>query len=200
MGIRSLSNASISTGVKRSKVWDQSAVVLNTAYESIATTTVGAGGTSTITFSSIPSTYKHLQIRGVGRLTTASSGASNIGVRLNSDTGTNYSYHILSGRDGTTGSGGAGSSNQMYLPDMIIRDGSTANVYSGFVIDILEYANTNTNKTIRGLSGWDANGTGKIALTSGSWRNTAAVTSITLVPESDLYKQYSSFALYGIKG
>jgi hypothetical protein len=172
----------------------------NTSYESIATTTVGAGGSGAITFSSIPSTYKHLQIRGFGRLTTASSGASNIGVRFNSDTGTNYSYHILSGNGSTTNAGGAGTANQMYLPDMIIRDGSAANVYSGFVIDILEYANTNINKTVRALSGYDTNGSGKIALTSGSWRNTAAVTSITLVQESDSYKQYSSFALYGIKG
>jgi len=170
------------------------------SYESIATVTVGAGGQSSIDFTSIPSTYKHLQIRGIGRLTTASIGASNIGVRFNSDSGNNYSYHILSGNGSTVNAGGAGSANQMYLPDMIIRDGSTANVYSGFVIDILEYANTNINKTIRGLSGYAASGTGKIALTSGCWRNTAAVTSITLVPESDLYKQYNQFALYGIKG
>lgn len=174
--------------------------VNGSSYESISTVTVGAGGTSSIDFTSIPSTYKHLQIRGIGRLTTASSGASNIGVRFNSDSGTNYSYHILSGRTSSAASGGAGNSNQMYLPDMIIRDGSTANAYSGFVIDILEYANTNIYKTIRALSGWDSNGDGKIALTSGNWRNTAAVTSITLVPESDLYKQYSQFALYGIKG
>jgi hypothetical protein len=173
---------------------------ITNSFESIATATVGAGGQSSIDFTSIPSTYKHLQIRGIGRLTTASSGASNIGVRFNSDSGTNYSYHILAGRGGTASAGGAGSANQMYLPDMIIRDGSTANAYSDFVIDILEYANTSIYKSIRGLSGWDSNGDGKIALTSGSWRNTAAVTSITLVPESDLYKQYNQFALYGIKG
>ena len=179
---------------------DQSQYISTSSYESIATVTVGSGGQSSIDFTSIPSTYKHLQIRGIGRLTVASSGASNIGVRFNSDSGTNYSYHILSGNGSTANSGGAGSSNQMYLPDMIIRDGSTASVYSGFVFDILEYANTNIYKTVRALSGFDANGSGKVALTSGSWRNTAAVTSITLVPESDLYKQYNQFALYGIKG
>lgn len=35
----------------------------STDYDSIATTTVGAGGAASITFSSIPSTYQHLQIR-----------------------------------------------------------------------------------------------------------------------------------------
>ena len=41
--------------------------VLN-SYESIATVTVGAGGTSTITFSSIPTGYTHLQIRGIAQI------------------------------------------------------------------------------------------------------------------------------------
>ncbi len=61
-----------------------------TAYESIATTTVGAGGTSTITFSSIPSTYTHLQIRGIGR-SDAASGNSWIYLRADQTSSSLYS-------------------------------------------------------------------------------------------------------------
>jgi hypothetical protein len=170
------------------------------SYESIATVTVGSGGQSSIDFNSIPSTFKHLQIRAIGRLTVASAGGSNMGVRFNSDTGSNYTYHILSGDGATASAGGGGNTNQIFFADLIIRDASTANVYSGFVIDTLDYADTNKFKTVRGLAGWDANGSGKIALSSGVWRSTSAITSITLVPESNNFKEYSSFALYGIKG
>jgi hypothetical protein len=84
----------------------------------------------------------------------------------------------------------------------VASDNLSANIFSGFVIDILDYANTNKYKTIRYLSGYDANGSGRVGLGSGSWRSTSAVTSITLqgLEYSSNYKQYSSFALYGIKG
>jgi len=61
------------------------------SYESIQTVTVGAGGTATVTFSSIPATYTHLQIRGIAR----ASADTQLDVTLNSDTGSNYSYHTL---------------------------------------------------------------------------------------------------------
>jgi hypothetical protein len=71
-------------------------------------------------------------------------------------------------------------------------------------LDILDYANTNKFKTIRGLSGWNNNdtvdGNGSVRFISGLWRNTAAITSLKIVPEAAVnFKQYSSFALYGVK-
>jgi hypothetical protein len=75
---------------------------------------------------------------------------------------------------------------------------STASVFGGIVIDILDYANTNKYKTMRTLSGYDANGSGNVGLFSGLWMNTAAVTSINLLTFYDQYATYSSFALYGI--
>jgi hypothetical protein len=170
-----------------------------TSYESIATVTVGSGGSSTISFTSIPATYTHLQIRGIGRTTTAAAGGANFGVRFNSDTSSNYTYHLLSGNGSATNAAGGGNTNQVYFADLISRDGNTASVYSDFVIDILDYLNTNKFKTVRGLAGWDSNGSGQIGLSSGVWRNTNAITAITLVPD-DNFKQYTSFALYGIKG
>ena len=164
-----------------------------TDFESIATTTVGAGGSSTITFTSIPATYSHLQLRGIAR--NNNSADDSFALTFNSDTGTNYSRH------GLTGSGTAAAS---YAGSTVANVGiwaisAIANTFGAAVIDVLDYANTNKYKTIRSLNGYDNNGSGYIVLTSGNWRNTAAITSITLTANAGTFQQYSSFALYGIK-
>jgi hypothetical protein len=78
---------------------------------------------------------------------------------------------------------------------------STASIFGVAVCDILDYTNTNKYKTVRSLSGHDQNGSGYVTLMSGSWRNTAAITSITILRDSGgaNLTQYSQFALYGIK-
>lgn len=163
------------------------------SYESIATVTVGAGGSSSISFSSIPSTFKHLQIRG---FTLSSSPNNNIIVRLNSDSGSNYSYHALNGTGSIAESYGGTSTTFMSAG----YTGASSNG-SVFVTDVLEYGNTNIYKTIRSLGGIDQNGSGYINLHSGNWRNTAAVSTITITHGAAVnFNQYSSFALYGIKG
>jgi len=169
------------------------------SYDSIATQTVGSGGTSSITFSSIPSTYKHLQIRAIGRYTASTK---NLYYNFNGDTtDTNYYIHSIYG-DGSTASAAA-----VQLPiianDPFADSAYSANVFGAAVIDILDYANTNKYKTSRALGGADTNGSGTVRFTSSLWQNTSAVTSITLRPQAGLganFAQYSSFALYGIKG
>ena len=176
--------------------------VAPTSYESIATTTVGGGGSSTITFSSIPSTYKHLQIRFIGRSTD--TGGDRIGqkIQFNSDTGANYSRHQLFG-DGASAAAN-GTANATYILSglsELTAANAPANTFGVGVLDILEYANTSIYKTTRALAGQDQNSSsGRIFLASGNWRNTAAITSITLAPETGNYVQYSQAALYGIKG
>jgi hypothetical protein len=69
------------------------------------------------------------------------------------------------------------------------------------ITDVLDYSSVNKNKTVRTLSGSDANGGGEVALWSGSWQNSStAVSSITLINPSGNFLANSSFALYGIKG
>jgi hypothetical protein len=80
--------------------------------------------------------------------------------------------------------------------------GSTAgsNVFGTGIVDILDYQNTNKNKTIRNLGGIDTNGAGTIILTSGLWINTAAINRIDITSvNSSTIQQHSSFALYGVK-
>ena len=168
-------------------------------YESIATTTVGAGGTTPITFSSIPQTYKHLQIRILTRTTNTSGVNWIFPTRFNGDTGSNYTYHGLRG-DGTSAVSYAGTSQTSTLT---VNSGDDANSLLGWgvgVVDILDYANTNKHKTIRTLSGFEENGSGMVDLISGVWMSTSAITSISIAAGTGNFREYSSFALYGIKG
>jgi len=171
-------------------------------YESIATFTLSSS-TASIDFTSISSAYSHLQLRVMMRSTTVTTGTDDMWLRFNSDTGSNYSRHILQG-DGATASAGA-NTTQTRIPfgNAIPRASSAANVFGVAVIDILDYTSTNKNKTIRGLYGANENTTDtsfRVGLNSGLYFATpAAVTSITLLPEANSFAQYSSFALYGIK-
>ena len=137
------------------------------AYDSIATVNVGAGGQSSISFTSIPSTYKHLQLRMMVRLSDAGASAGPI-FRMNSDSGSNYSYHLLSANGTSVGSAGAASQTFEHFENTI-ANGSTANAFGVYIIDILDYADTTKYKTTRTLAGWDANGSGQVSFDSGLW-------------------------------
>jgi hypothetical protein len=170
------------------------------AYDSIATTTLSTNASS-VTFSSIPSTYTHLQVRAIVRSTTGGTAQDEVQLTMNSDTGSNYAYHFIYG-NGSSAVSGNGSSQTYIRSAFAPRASATANSFGGLVIDILDYTNTSKNTTIRSLAGGDLNNTeGLIALCSGFWNNTNAVTSLTFKPESgNSFPQYTQFALYGIKG
>jgi hypothetical protein len=163
---------------------------LPTSFDSIATTTVGAGGSSSVTFSSIPQTYTHLQLRILSLQNTATSGGT---ISLNSDTTTtNYYYHYISG-NGSAASAGAGQ-DRIYAP---WNSGSSSGP-GVTILDFIDYANTNKYKTVRQLNGYDTNGAGAVLFTSHLWMNTSAINTIAIT--SSGFSQYSSFALYGVKG
>ena len=168
-----------------------------TGFVSIATAS-GTGSSGTITFSNIPQVYKHLQLRVLVRGTATSNDGWN--ANFNSDTGSNYYVgHILYGDGTSAGVYSAGSGTKIQLGD-IVGSGSTANSFAVAVTDILDYQNTNKYKTTRTLYGWDTNGAGVAALTSGLWMSTSAITSIQLTTNSGSFATNSSFALYGIQG
>jgi len=164
--------------------------------------TVGPAGASSVSFTNIPGTYSHLQIRGIAKNGTSSGNETTLLVQFNSDsTYTNYfGRHLLYGDGSTAAAAANNTSSWVGATAGAIAQQSTANTYSAFVTDILDYSNGNKNKTVRTLTGADYNGSGTIVLASGLWINTAAVTSITLVPFSNTFGQYSQFALYAVKG
>jgi hypothetical protein len=166
------------------------------SYESIATTTLSTAA-SVITFSSIPATYKHLQIREISQINVA--GASkDVYMRFNSDTAANYSMHVLYGNGASATA--AASTSATYAELATTGTTAGASVFSGGVIDILDYADTNKYKTSRSIVSWDGNGTGVVFFYSGNWRSTSAISTVTLTASTGSFTANSSFALYGIKG
>ena len=170
----------------------QVTVVAN-SYESIATSTVGAGGVSSVTFSSIPQTFTHLQLRAMygttnqnSYLQIGTSGGANTGAR----------GHMLNGNGTSAASFNyTAGANGLYL-DYYAPSGVTP--FYATIIDFLDYTDTNKNKTVRALSGGDWNGSGEVDISSFLFATTNAITSITI--SGTATRQYSSFALYGIKG
>jgi hypothetical protein len=169
------------------------------SYESIATVTPYTT-TSTVVFSSIPATYRHLQIRFIGR-TDRANQEDNIQLRFNSDSAGNYAAHVLYGDGATASSFSDGSSITFNTRSVVAAASATSGVFGAGIIDILDYANTNKYKTVRSLNGYDNNGAGQVRLSSGLWMNTAAINTITIVPANGPnFTANSHWALYGIKG
>jgi len=177
--------------------WVGNGLVTNLGdFESIASFTVDATADLTVTFSSIPSTYKHLQLRAIA---LSNSDSVPVLLRFNSDNGSNYSWHALHGQGSVAGAS-AGTSASSIITTLNANRGLNASYSWAYIIDILDYADTNKFKTVRALHGADYNGSGEVNLTSGNWRNTNAISTITMSMASSGFNQYSSFALYGIKG
>jgi hypothetical protein len=160
-------------------------------YDSIATTTVSTA-VSSITFSSIPTTYRHLQIRAIAKNGTSSS---NVIMYFNGDSvTTNYRSHYMEGTGSAVSSGSVTSYNGIFC----FGSSQPTSIVGAGVIDILDYSSSVKNKVTRVLGGADENGTGVIDFTSGIWVNTSSITSITFSVYSS-FQSGTQFALYGVK-
>jgi hypothetical protein len=171
-------------------------------FDSIATVTLGTSASS-ITFSSIPATYRHLQIRGIVRDTGTAADWNILSATFNGDTAGNYSSHGIRAYGATADIYPVQftSASNMYfglLPSSFAGYGTT---YAATVFDVLDYADTNKYKTLRTLNGSDANSAtyGYVYIGSGNWRSNTAVNSISITAPGRTLAQYSSFALYGVK-
>lgn len=166
-----------------------------TGFSSISTVTVGSGGSSSITFSAIPASWKHLQIRMYANF-SGSVGAGYFA--FNGDNAsTNYSFHFL-GSDYSTNPGGSISTNQskgMFTGN----SGTSPQAPNMMIMDILDYANTNKHKTVRTAYAWNNNVDGYNELNANTWRNTAAIDSIVLTA-ANTFANNTHVALYGIEG
>jgi len=166
-------------------------VVETNAFESIATQTAD-GLSGTITFSNIPQTYAHLQLRGYA----AANGATQLDARFNNISTSSYSHHVLGQYGAGTFGEGEGARNTMIFEALT----SDTNVFTAYVIDILDYANTTRNKTTRGMQGFSNDGSVRGSIASNAFYSTAAITRIDLIARSANFRSGSVFALYGIKG
>jgi hypothetical protein len=163
----------------------------------IASYTVGAGGASSFNFTNIPQTFTHLQLR-VFIKTSVTGNVDTIFMQPNADfVASHYYGHVLFGNGSSVSSANFASTSVTAYgtsPD----NTSSSNIFGVAIIDILDYTNTNKYKTMRTLNGFDANGSGQVALSSMLWQNTAAITQLTGGANAGIL-QYTRFDLYGIQ-
>lgn len=149
-------------------------------YEPINTTTLSTSAAS-ITFNSVPSTYTDLIMvfNGVAD--------NNVSLRFNSDSGSNYSSRRVQGNGSSASSAQFTSITSMY--------GSYDPGQSVSIWQIMNYSNSAINKTALNRGG----GAGtNVEAYVGLWRNTASITSITVIVNGN-FSTGSTFTLYGIK-
>lgn len=176
------------------------------SYESIATSTA-TGGETSLSFTSIPGTYKSLQIRGIGRDTyTAATTTLDLYMQFNSDTtAANYVYHTLYGNGASAAATATTSSGGAYIQRAIMATGSGPNTttYGASIIDIIDYASTSKYKTVKNIDGVDFNTSStnyRFTLGSSLWLSTSAITRIDLKTTGTAFAAGTTYALYGIKG
>ena len=155
----------------------------------IATTTLGSAASS-ITFSSIPSTYTDLRLVFV----FAGNAAVNPRVRFNGDTASNYSQTAIMG-DGSSAQSTRGTSQALIYTT--IYNGLASGVPGLFTMDVLSYKGS-TFKTALLTGSTDSNGSGQVERDVALWRSTSAITQIDLISGSSTFNAGTTATLYGI--
>jgi hypothetical protein len=174
----------------------------NAAMESIATYAVTSGTVNSITFNSIPQTYKHLELRMILRDYRTVTGFGEPQLVFNNNTSSNSSVYykqvLYSGSSTILGSYYA-NADPLYTP-AYPRASSYSNVFGAQVIKIQDYTNTNKHKAYLAWGGFNGTGSDSIAYWAGAYTGTEALTRIDIGPNQFGFDTYSHFALYGIKG
>ena len=166
-------------------------------YELIETYILGSSQSS-ITFSSLgtySSTYKHLQIRAVARSVRAATD-DQITLKLNGDSGSNYSWIRLLGTDSAVSTTSAQNVSTPQL-GAIPADTSTASMFGALVVDFLDAYSTTKNKSVRSLNGFAG---AWIALHSILYSSTSSLTSIEVIGQNGNLAIGTRVSLYGLKG
>ena len=184
----------------------------STSFESISTASI-SGSSGEITFSNIPSTFQHLQIRARAKTTYDDSFNSILMVKAQfngNTTSGDYVWHWIAAERDSAGTLNKYSNNSLIYGNVNALPGAYAsqngsginNVYAISILDILDYKDTNKFKTTRLLTGDAHNNVGNqfVGMWSGLWRNTSAITSIRLFVDAGNLMTSSAFALYGING
>ena len=155
-------------------------------YTPLANVTLGST-TSSVTFSSIPATYRDLVVVINGGIT---SGAEAMSMRFNGDSGSNYHYVLANGNGSTAGA-------FTVSPTIFARLGSIYTGSNSFVASVMDYSATDKHKTVLARGNSSANA---VFMVASRWANAAAITYMILSPDtgSATFTAGSTFALYGI--
>jgi hypothetical protein len=154
-------------------------------YTPLATVTLGSSAAS-VTFSSIPATYRDLILV----VDNAATGVDQqFGYRFNGDSGANYPWVYALGS--SSGAGAASGSS-----DLQGRLGNINTTRSNHLLQIMDYSATDKHKTTLARSN-DATRS-QSWMFAGRWANTAAITSVRIAPVADFFSTGAVVSLYGI--
>lgn len=161
------------------------------AYQAIASTTLSTP-TATVTFSSIPATFEHLQLRL--SVQCDNNVLRFLSMRFNNDTGSNYWSRNIDGT-GTTPTAASSAADTSIGIAALVRTNTS---FSAGVVNIPDYAGTNKFKNVNNITGNDNSNTGYLRIVSGQWISTAAINRIDLFFNSNQFDTGSVIALYGL--
>jgi hypothetical protein len=165
-------------------------------YTKIASATVGAGGTSSVVFSSIPQTYTDLVLRASARSTRAGLDEDGFTIRLNSST-SGYTYKVTIGQGASIGN--LNTSYEQTWAGEVNAGNSTANTFNNLEAYFPNYTGT-AGKSYSVDSAQENNGsTAYFSVGAIFQSSTSAITSLTLGAANGNLAQYSTLTLYGIK-
>jgi len=180
---------------------------LSSGYYSIASGIVDSSGSTSVVFSTIPQTFKHLQLR-ISARSDYNYTVDDAYLQVNGDTGSNYGTHNFYGASPQNSSININQFNNTNSFNWGQAGGIGTNAVGQWglaVIDILDYTSTSKKKSFRSTSGMSTNTTaigglgGRNGNSTGVWNSTAAINQITILSASPrTFNQYSIFSLYGI--
>lgn len=203
MAVSRLSQTTLQNAFQKyNNLWDGLSAVGSMDHIS---STVLTSTANDVTFSSIPQTYSHLQLRIFAKTGRTGANYSNGWMQFNGDTTTAYTYHTMEGDARPYISvGGEATVSGIYFARCPGIGSQSTSIFGYSVIDIFDYTNTNKNKTTKTLHGYENNlGSGSLggipSLNSGVWRNTSAISSIRIYTTDTPWQINSHFALYGVK-
>lgn len=166
----------------------------------LISTQTSTGSSNSLTASSIPSTFNHLLVVFYGRSDYATSFPSSVGLQFNGDTAGNYSYQIQTAINTTLAASSAVTQTSLAVAAIPNDNGGVASYPGQFVIDIINYKNTSFFKSAACCQGWTTAtaAQGSYRNFGGSWANTAAINSVTLLELSGgNFKNGSTMWVYG---
>jgi hypothetical protein len=172
-----------------------------TTYTLISSNTVGSGGASSISFTSIPGTYTDLLVKVSARGTDNSANGWNNGYLTFNSSATGYASNILIGRGDLSAAAFTGTSTELGYAFYLSNSVTTSNTFASTDIYIPNYTGSN-NKSVSSDFVEENNAARAImGLQAGLWSNSSAITSITLAPAAGAgnFVQYTTATLYGIK-
>jgi len=196
-GMPSYSGQTGGSGIVIVRYLKSAVLPTQTDFELIGTITLSAAQSS-VTFTGLPTDYKHLQLRVVTKSTAAGS-EDNFKMQFNGDTGNNYITHNLYGTGAATNSNWPGGAQNYTQPGSVLGASAGASVFGVHVIDILDAFSSTKNKTVRTSAGFTDAAISRLYLTSGLWMSTAVLSSIAFSTNGNIAAN-SRFSLYGVRG